>query len=222
MKITAILSAALLLAAGAALPANATTVYSSRDAFASQLASSVTDTYESPGYGFSQSDAQMSAVLGQTTYTATGWPNVDIVTAIGSDHYYCAGCNGSFRLGFGATSVSGGGGVFGVGFDLVGNTNYDAVVNFADGGASQYTLPTSPFVQNFAFWGITSDRGIASIYLGHNGQAATDGNTGIDNLQIGASGAVPEPGAWTLMLAGFGMLGGALRQRRRARVATTA
>lgn len=32
----------------------------------------------------------------------------------------------------------------------------------------------------------------------------------------GASGAVPEPASWALMLGGFGLVGGALRSRRRA------
>jgi hypothetical protein len=222
LKITTILSAAALLTiAGAASPTNAATVtYSNQVTFASQLASSVTDDYENPGYSFAQNDAQMSAVLGETSYTATGFQNIDLVPNISGDHYYCAGCNGSFQLGLGTTSVSKGGGVFGAGFDLIGNTNYDAMVNFADGTSTLYTLPTSPFVQRIAFWGITSDLGIASIYLGHGGQPAQDGNTGIDNLQIGSApaGAVPEPAAWALMLVGFGALGGVLRQSRRARI----
>ena len=119
-KSTAILAAtALLGAVGASLPAGAaTTVYSDQATFAAQLASSITDNYENPGYAFFQSDAQMTAVLGETSYTATGFANVDIVNPIGSNHFYCAGCNGSFKLGFADTSVSAGGGVYGVGFDL--------------------------------------------------------------------------------------------------------
>lgn len=31
-------------------------------------------------------------------------------------------------------------------------------------------------------------------------------------------GAVPEPGSWAMMLGGFGLIGGALRQRRRATI----
>lgn len=46
------------------------------------------------------------------------------------------------------------------------------------------------------------------------------GYAGLDNFRIVASniegdvGGVPEPGAWALMIAGFGLAGGALRRRR--------
>ncbi|TFU03888.1 PEP-CTERM sorting domain-containing protein [Polymorphobacter arshaanensis] len=42
------------------------------------------------------------------------------------------------------------------------------------------------------------------------GEVTFDGRT---------SGAVPEPASWALMIAGFGMVGGTLRSRRRASVA---
>lgn len=214
---------ALLGAAGAALPANAATaVYSDRATYASQLFASVTDNYENPGYAFVQNDAQMSAVLGETTYTATGFANLNLVNPIGPNHFYCSGCNASFKLGFETTSVSSSGGVFGVGFDLFANSNFDAFVTFANGSTALYSLPTNgQFVAKFAFWGITSDLGIRSIYVGHGGMPSTNGNFGLDDLQIGSAPAVtavPEPTTWALMLAGFGALGGILR-RGRARLA---
>ncbi|TFU01185.1 PEP-CTERM sorting domain-containing protein [Polymorphobacter arshaanensis] len=39
---------------------------------------------------------------------------------------------------------------------------------------------------------------------------------GLDNVSLTAAGGVPEPASWALMVGGFGLLGGALRQRRRA------
>lgn len=36
----------------------------------------------------------------------------------------------------------------------------------------------------------------------------------IDNLAVSAVSAVPEPGAWALMITGFGLAGAALRRRR--------
>lgn len=40
-------------------------------------------------------------------------------------------------------------------------------------------------------------------------------NTGWDNIRIvGYEAAIPEPASWALMIAGFGLVGGALRRRR--------
>ncbi len=39
---------------------------------------------------------------------------------------------------------------------------------------------------------------------------------GLDNVSLTATGGVPEPASWALMIAGFGLVGGALRQRRPA------
>lgn len=38
-------------------------------------------------------------------------------------------------------------------------------------------------------------------------------------LKLGFNGAVPEPATWAVMVAGFGMIGGAMRRRRKAAVA---
>jgi hypothetical protein len=37
----------------------------------------------------------------------------------------------------------------------------------------------------------------------------------MDNLTLTPSGAVPEPASWALMLGGFGLVGGAMRMRKR-------
>jgi len=39
-------------------------------------------------------------------------------------------------------------------------------------------------------------------------------NNQLDNVQV--SGAVPEPASWALMLGGFGLVGGAMRSRKRS------
>lgn len=44
-------------------------------------------------------------------------------------------------------------------------------------------------------------------------------NFGSITFDVTAAAAVPEPGAWALLIAGFGMVGAALRTRRRARLA---
>lgn len=44
-------------------------------------------------------------------------------------------------------------------------------------------------------------------------------NTGIDNVTVTFAGVVPEPSAWALLIAGFGVVGAAMRTRRRASAA---
>jgi hypothetical protein len=48
-----------------------------------------------------------------------------------------------------------------------------------------------------------------------SGNVGGQGSVGLDALQIiSPAGAAPEPGAWALMLGGFGLAGAALRRRR--------
>ena len=54
--------------------------------------------------------------------------------------------------------------------------------------------------------GFPSDAATTALYL-----QAIDG---YDSPAVGPAGGVPEPAAWTLMLAGFGLAGAALRRRR--------
>jgi len=181
----------------------------------------VTDTYQNPGYVFSQSDAQMSAVFGQTRYSATGWSNDNLVFGGGSDLHYCAGCNGSFMLDFSATSVASGGGVYGFGVDYYNRDapGYSAFVTFADGSTKNFTLANTsalPISDFSTFFGLTSDLGIASVHFAYDGVATQDGWFAIDNLSIGSQGGgggVPEPGVWALMVAGFALAGASLRRR---------
>ena len=121
--------ASLVLAVVVAAPAQAApTFYNSRATFLSQLGASVTDDYSNPGYVFNQNNAVMSAVLGETDYFSTGFPNVNIV----SGATYCAGCNGSFRLDFTSTTVGGANGVFGAGVDILLNAGYFASIIYGD------------------------------------------------------------------------------------------
>jgi hypothetical protein len=39
--------------------------------------------------------------------------------------------------------------------------------------------------------------------------------SGASTLQISAVSAAPEPAAWAMMMVGFGLIGGAIRYRRR-------
>jgi hypothetical protein len=159
-------------------------------------------------YGFSQNDATMSAVLGETDYTSTGFPNHNLVP----NGYYCAGCNGSFQLGFTTTSVGDASGVFGVGIDILSNSQslpYHAFVTFGDASTIDYLLPGAG-----TFWGINSPLNIASIDFGLiNGGTTVSGSFAIDNLTIG-SAAVPAPA--TLALFGLGLAGLGWSRRKKA------
>jgi hypothetical protein len=184
----------------------------------------VLDTYSDPGYTTGDSyngpdadiftDSAMSAVLGETDYTATGFGNTNIVLNQSLDAMYCAGCNGSFLLTFTSTSVGSASGVYGVSFDERNNLDmpYVATVTFGDLSTADYALPI------VGFFGITSDELIRSIHIGlANGGTTMDGDFKLDDLRIAAhpdATAVPEEGAFQAVALGTAiiLLGLALRR----------
>jgi hypothetical protein len=207
--LTKLLAASVLVGTVAvAAPASATgTIYTSRTAFEAALGRSLTDDFGAAyGSGFSvRSNAAMSAVLNQTTFQSTAYTDLNIV----SGGRYCAGCNGSFTLGFAATSFGTAAGVFGVGADLVYSSGYTAFVTYGDGSTENVATPVGS-----SFFGITSTTGVKSIAYGlANGGTTTGGSFSIDNLTIGAS-AVPEPASWAMMIVGIGAVGATMRRRR--------
>jgi hypothetical protein len=186
-----------------------TTTYNSRDIFLNSVGPSVTDDYSSPGYGYDISDAEMSAVFGQTQYRSTSFPNINLVSAERADPTaYCAGCNGSFDLIFTSTTLGNANGVYGAGFDIVINEAFlgadaSAIVTFGDGRRRDYALPTISYGP-YPFWGITSDTEIKEIdVVGPDGLPSPSNDEptrqitfAIDNLTIAAAqdaSALPEP-----------------------------
>jgi hypothetical protein len=188
----------------------ATQIFNDRATFESQNANFVLDDYENPGYVPYQNDAAMNAVLNETRYRPTGFPNGNTIYAPYDDKVYCAGCNGSFGMDFRFTSVSGANGVDTVGFEYY-NTiflPYTAFVTFGDGSTANYSLSSNNTLRYF--FGITSDLEVTFIHLGlPNGGTTQAGYYDQNDLLIGE--LVPEP--TTAVLISLGVAGMALRRR---------
>jgi MYXO-CTERM domain-containing protein len=156
------------------------TYYNSLPAFQADITFTVTDDYSNPGYVFIQSDAVMSAVIGETDYQSTGFNNLNIVNG----GYYCAGCNGSFELSFQTTSVGAPTGVNGVGVYIQVHSlavPYYAYITFADGTTANIALPGAG-----SFWGVAAPERIERIHFGLSmGGTTQNGSFGIDNLIVG-------------------------------------
>ncbi len=170
---------AVALTASSQAEAANPTYYVDLASFQVDVTSTVTDPYSNPAYVFNQSDAQMSAVLGETDYMTTGFLNWNLI----SGGYYCAGCNGSFELSFLTTSVGDASGVNGVGADIATNSQqlpYFAYITFADGTTDNIQLPAA------GFWGVSAPERIERIHFGLSmGGSTQAGSFGIDNLIVG-------------------------------------
>jgi len=90
--------------------------------------------------------------------------------------------------------------------------------DFISGSAGAFVVEVlgstfSPVVGNPGFFGFVSDTAFTSIRLRARPQSGH--YVSLDDVTFGSGsvGAVPEPGAWAMMLGGFGIIGGALRRR---------
>jgi hypothetical protein len=77
----------------------------------------------------------------------------------------------------------------------------------------------TPFTQTLAAGHYTITAGVENVGDDlANFSSDFDGQLLLDNVSLsdtgGAIGGVPEPASWALMIAGFGLVGGALRRRR--------
>jgi PEP-CTERM motif len=164
-------------------------------------------------------------------------PGAEIITVAGSDYIPCCGVTGTpaelanHFAAFGGDNLPNAstlnqifsteeGGRYTVSFDfgvLGGGVQTIFATAYADGGnavlgtlsatrASDNNLSTTFGRYTFNFIGASS-----STRLSFNLDPATDSVDGIlDNVSI----AVPEPAAWAMMIAGFGLIGAAGRRRR--------
>jgi len=110
--------------------------------------------------------------------------------------------------------------VTGFGFQFVSN-NVDVLVSAYDG--SDNLLESDVF----SIAGLSLLSGYPTGYAGIDGLSGIDHaiittTMGHNSIYVGpvnaATGAVPEPASWALMLGGFGLVGGAMRSRKRTAV----
>ena len=98
---------------------------------------------------------------------------------------------------------------FGADFSSLNNNSARTYVNV--GGTTFDPLPLDP-----AFLGFVSDISFTTVtFLNPLGGIQND-RLSLDNLTFASStvtAAVPEPATWAMMIAGFGLVGGAMRRR---------
>lgn len=96
------------------------------------------------------------------------------------------------------------------------------------GGPSQFTAIYSNPSHGFSGWmkeTFTFTAGASSEVLSFLAHGTPDGVppfSVLDGVSLNATGAVPEPATWALMLSGFGLVGFAMRNRRNRNTAVAA
>jgi hypothetical protein len=98
-------------------------------------------------------------------------------------------------------------------FFSTGTANFLVTTNLGSYAFSQ-TVNSAGNNGTFTFVGFKADSGENITSVNWSGNEAT----GLTDIQIGNAGVVPEPAAWALMLAGFGLVGAAARRRQSVRV----
>lgn len=116
------------------------------------------------------------------------------------------------------TSIAGNGGESGCasvgGFPVC---SYSVATNFVAAAGTNYWLSVVPDMTFPPQWGWASgtggDGGSYQDFLGNRGKLGTD-----FAFTLTGTAGVPEPSAWAMMLAGFGMIGLAMRRREKVSV----
>lgn len=123
-------------------------------------------------------------------------------------------------LGGGNASIALTGSVSKIQFDWGSIDAYNTLTLTTTGGGS-VIVPGSNFINPAnGNQGDNATNGVFSIYATAGEKftnisfASSQNSFELDNLAVG----VPEPAAWAMMLGGFGLMGGAMRRRRRANV----
>jgi hypothetical protein len=211
--------AAVALSALSGTAQAAITVYTSQASFLAAVTSPGVDTFT----GFSISGSTPSPIArtaGSYGYTA----------AVSTTSFFGAGTTGNPWLSTNTATdtitfsgFTGGANAIGGNFfdsDILGNFAAGSITLVASdtGGTSSYTITGAT---TGSFLGFTSTTGITGLTVAAV-QPATPIWPTVDNLTLAitnAAPAVPEPASWAMMIAGFGLVGGAMRRRQTTVVA---
>jgi hypothetical protein len=101
---------------------------------------------------------------------------------------------------------------FGIVYGSYNNAGSPISFTLSDNSVFTTTMPGT--VRSLAFFGFTSTTPITSITV--NNQFSGSQVFDVVSLSIGSAAVVPEPQSWALLIAGFGLVGAAMRRRRAA------
>jgi hypothetical protein len=227
-KILAFAGAATLTCATAASAVTAVSVEAAGAQTTSVVLASVgTETFDALPTGY---NSTIATVFGTTGLTGS----YDGSLVFGANQYGGAGGIGQFQTVQTTTTLtlSGVADYFGLWASALDGGN---TIEFYNGGtlidainltatplsAAYYGSPTVPFLgqnsnEKYAFFNFVVTGGYDQVTLRENGGGGFEN----DNHTVGIiAGAVPEPASWALMIAGFGLVGAAMRRRRMAAIA---
>lgn len=221
MKIS--LAAAMLAAAITASAANAVTVVTVEAAGVQNTTIGGTTAYETFDTVFGYTSPYVTS-FGGSAYTGT----FGSVLSNGADVYGGAGGTGRYESVQGTTvlTVTGGVDYFGLWASALDGGN---AVAFYKGGSLVDTIslvsqpldsgyfgnPNANFLgqnggEKYAFFNFVVTGGYDEVRLIQN----NGGGFELDNVTVGTVTAVPEPAAWAMLIAGFGLVGAVMRRRR--------
>ncbi len=200
-----------LLTAGAA---NATiTIYTTLASFNAAVSAPATDTFQN----FSITGPTPSPVtraIGAYSYQAAASTSTFFGAGTNADHWLSTNLATDTIIFSNFTGgVKGVGGLF-FGSDIGGNfASANQIVTATDGSGTVTQTLISPTTSSFL--GFVTTGAFTTVTV-----AAVQGNPDVfwptvNNLVLGAAGApaVPEPATWTLLIAGFGLTGTAMRRK---------
>ncbi len=225
MKLKYLTIAVAALAASTVPAQAAITVYTTLAAFNTATSAQGTDGYT----GFSITGSTPSPIVRTTsigtayTYTATASTSTFFGAGTTANPWLSTNLATDSILFNGFTGMPNaiGGNFFGS--DIAGAFLAGDVVLTAVDSLGATSVQTITGAQVTSFLGFVSNANIASLTIS-SVQTASPLWPTVDNLVLAkragvVAGAVPETGTWMMMLAGFGLVGGAMRRRHAVRIA---